>query len=74
MWLPLAVCGRASENQGLGWGSLAHRPGLGLAWGLAWTGPGEKRKEAVKGRAAAKRSGVYPLRRILFARLEGALA
>ena len=62
----LPVFGRASENQGLRWGSLAHRPGLGRGRGRASIGPTEKRREAVKGRVAAKRSDVYPLRRPLF--------
>ena len=62
----LPVFGRASENQGLRWGSLAHRPGLGRGRGRASIGATEKRRGAVKGRAAAKRSDVYPLRRPLF--------
>ena len=62
----LPVFGRASENQGLRWGSLAHRPGLGLGRGRASIGATEKRRGAVKGRVAAKRSDVYPLRRPLF--------
>ena len=62
----LPVFGRASENQGLSWGSLAHRPCLRLGRGLASIGATEKRRGAVKGRVAAKRSDVYPLRRPLF--------
>ena len=62
----LPVFGRASENQGLSWGSLAHRPCLGLGRGRASIGATEKRRAAVKGRGAAKRSDVYPLRRPLF--------
>ena len=62
----LPVFGRASENQGLRWGSLAHRPCLRLGRGRASIGPTEKSRGAVKGRAAAKRSDVYPLRRPLF--------
>ena len=62
----LPVFGRASENQGLSWGSLAHRPCLRLGRGRASIGATEKRRAAVKGRVAAKRSDVYPLRRTLF--------
>ena len=65
----LPVFGRASENQGLRWGT-GHRPCLRLGRGLASTGATEKRRGAVKGRAAAKRSDVYPLRRPLFCRLD----
>ena len=57
--------GPAKDAQGFDWTALAQRPGL-------LPGPGEKRREAVKGRVAAKRSDVYPLRRLFFRRLEPA--
>ena len=67
------VFGRARDDRGLDRAALAHRPGLGLCFALvvASSWAGQKRRAAVKGRGAAKRSDVYPLRRTLFARLEG---
>ena len=52
--------------QGFGWRELRPRGGA-----APWPGPGfdranRKKTGAVKGRAAAKRSDVYPLLRILF--------
>ena len=55
--------GRA-EQEAAAWSGLRY-PG-------STAGPGEKRREAVKGRKAAKRSDVYPLRRILFTTLKRA--
>ena len=62
------VFGRARDDRGLDRAALAHRPGLGLCFALvvASSWAGQKRRAAVKGRGAAKRSDVYPLRRTLF--------
>ena len=46
--------------------------GAGLRYPRSAAEAGQKRKEAVKGRKAAKRSDVYPLLRILFATLKRA--
>ena len=63
LWSPRFRRKRARALAGANCGRGA---ALRLGLGLASIGLIEKRREAVKGRAAAKRSDVYPLRRTLF--------
>ena len=61
---------RSEEGRASGAGGTA--ASLGLRYPGSAAEAGEKRRAAVKGRKAAKRSDVYPLRRILFATLKRA--
>ena len=73
MCLPLAgLRGGRGATRALA-GRPWHKPGcpdVPLSFGLALGGG--KKRTAVKGRAAAKRSDVYPLRRLLFCETGGA--
>ncbi len=61
---------RSEEGRASGAGGTA--ASLGLRYPGSAAEAGEKRRAAVKGRKAAKRSDVYPLRRMLFATLKRA--
>ena len=57
---------RRKRDRALAGANCGRGAALRLGRGLASIGAAGKRRAAVKGRAAAKRSDVYPLRRTLF--------